>query len=63
MENDETRDLFIEGLTTRIIALQQGGFDIYKEYIQMLSDPRRTIDPITKEIQTRILDLLEEVIF
>ena len=58
---DEARDSLINGLVERIFSLKHGGFDIYMEYIEMLTDPRRVFDPITKEVQNRIIDLMRNL--
>ncbi|MCL1990314.1 MAG: hypothetical protein FWG67_05410 [Defluviitaleaceae bacterium] len=58
--NDETRDMIMKGLVERIVALQNGGFDLYRDYVEMLTDPRRVFDPRTQEVHDRIVQLIEK---
>jgi len=58
--NDEIRDVIMEGVVDRIVVLQDGGFDIYMEYVEMLTDSRRVFDPRTQEVHDRVVQLIEE---
>ena len=58
--SDDLHDTAISAMVSRIVALRDGGFDIYRIYFEMLTDSTRAFDPITKEIFERVSQLLTE---
>jgi len=60
--DEETSYAIMHGLAERIAALQDGGFDIYKKYIEILTDHRRVFDPRTREAQENITRLIDELV-
>jgi len=59
---EKARDMLIEGLVERITALRDGGFNIYKEYVEILTDPRRVFDPRTREVYEKVTQLIKHLV-
>jgi len=57
--NDKVQETILEGLVDRIAALRDEGFDIYREYLEMLTDIRRVFDPRTQEAHNRIVQMID----
>jgi hypothetical protein len=47
---EDTRPIVLYLLVERLVALQAGGFEIYRFYADMLTDPRRVMDPVTQAL-------------
>jgi len=55
---EDTRPTVLYLLVERLAALQAGGFEIYRTYADMLTDPRRAMDPITQALVADAREML-----